>query len=113
VAGFTSNGSNNDFALARYNTNGFLDTSFGGDGKVSTPIGSGNDQIYSVAIQSDGKIVVAGSSFNGTNFDIAIARYLTNGNLDTTFNGTGKLTAPMALFLGDDEAFAVGLQSNG
>ena len=44
----------------RYTSTGALDTSFDGTGKVTTPIGSGNDYGYSVAVQSDGKIVVAG-----------------------------------------------------
>ena len=61
------NGSNNDFALVRYNTDGSLDTSFDTDGKVTTAIGSGDDVAYSVAIQSDGKIVAAGYSDNGSN----------------------------------------------
>ena len=55
-------GSNADFALVRYNTDGSLDTNFGIDGKVTTAIGSGDDYAKSVAIQSDGKIVAAGYS---------------------------------------------------
>ena len=58
----TVNGSNDDFALVRYNTDGSLDTTFDGDGKVTTDIGSGHDRAFSVAIQSDGKIVAAGYS---------------------------------------------------
>ena len=56
--------------------------SFGTNGIVTTAIGSGNDYIRSVAIQSDGKIVVAGNSYNGTNDDFAVIRYNTNGSLD-------------------------------
>ena len=62
AAGYSDNGSNDDFALVRYNTDGSLDTSFDSDGKVITAIGSGDDAAYSVAIQSDGKIVAAGYS---------------------------------------------------
>jgi len=63
VAGYSNNGSNNDFALVRYNTDGSLDTNFDSDGKVTTDIGGdSNDAAYSVAIQSDGKIVAAGYS---------------------------------------------------
>ena len=75
VAGCSNNGSNNDFAVVRYNANGSLDTGFDGDGIVTTPIGSGYDQGYSVAIQSDGKIVVAGFMHNGSNYDFAVVRY--------------------------------------
>jgi uncharacterized delta-60 repeat protein len=74
VAGASNNGANNEFAVARYNTDGSLDSSFDSDGKVTTTIGS-NAEAYSVAIQSDGKIVVVGSSNNGSNDDFAILRY--------------------------------------
>jgi uncharacterized delta-60 repeat protein len=75
VAGSSNNGSDYDFALARYTTNGTLDTTFGTGGKVTTAIGESVDGVYSVAIQSDGKIVVAGDSDNGSNYDFALARY--------------------------------------
>jgi hypothetical protein len=60
----------------RYNTNGSPDTSFDTDGKVTTSIGAGNDVAYSIALQSDGKIVVAGYSNNGSNDDFAVVRYI-------------------------------------
>ncbi|MFC1635848.1 DUF4347 domain-containing protein, partial [Planctomycetota bacterium] len=82
VAGESDNGSNMDFALARYNADGSLDTSLSGDGKLTTDFGSYSDHAYSVAIQADGKIVVAGSSWNGSNWDIALARYDSDGSLD-------------------------------
>ena len=68
----------NDIALARYNTDGSLDTNFGTGGKVTTEVGT-NDYAYSVAIQSDGKIVAAGGAgmdFSGNVFDISLVRYL-------------------------------------
>jgi uncharacterized delta-60 repeat protein len=80
AAGYYNTGSNNDFALVRYNTDGSLDTSFDSDGKVTTEVGSGNDAVLSVAIQSDGKIVVAGYSNNGSNDDFALVRYNTDGS---------------------------------
>ncbi len=92
AAGYSDNGSNNDFALVRYNTDGSLDTTFDSDGKVTTAIGSGSDYAYSVAIQSDGKIVAAGYSDNGSNDDFALVRYNTDGSLDTTFDSDGKVT---------------------
>ena len=91
VAGGSS-GSDVDFALARYKTDGTLDTSFNGTGKVTTPIGNNDDRAYSVAIQSDGKIVAAGYSYVGTSSDFALIRYNTNGTLDSSFNGTGIVT---------------------
>jgi uncharacterized delta-60 repeat protein len=86
------------FALARFNVDGSLDTTFGPDhsGKVITQIGSGNLDIASaVAIQPDGKIVVVGSAHRiGGNFksQFAVARYTTDGLLDRSFAGTGKRT---------------------
>ena len=79
-------GSNTDFAVARYNSNGTLDTSFDGDGKLTTDFG-GYDLANTMAIQADGKIVVAG----GSDSNFAVARYNSNGTLDTSFDGDGKL----------------------
>src|SRR5687768_5565626 len=80
-----------DFAVARFNTNGALDTSFDGDGKVITPVGADLDIAYAVAIQSDGKIVVAGGTRAGIRDDFGVVRYNTDGSLDTTFDGDGKV----------------------
>ena len=87
-------GTNGDFALTRFNTDGNLDTTFSLDGKENTDFESGNDIANSVAIRSDGKIVVAGSSrWNDEAYeDWTVARYNINGTLDTTFSKDGKLT---------------------
>src|SRR5262245_26414271 len=76
---------------------GDLDTTFNGTGKVTPPIGSGGDQIRSVAVQADGKIVVAGytRAQDSSDYDFAVARYNADGTLDTTFNGTGKVSTPI------------------
>ena len=80
-----------NFTLARYNTNGSLDTSFNSTGKVVTDLGRW-DYGYSVTLQADGKIIVAGYCANTTdNYDFAVVRYNSNGTLDTSFNGTGKV----------------------
>ncbi|NLX05086.1 MAG: DUF4347 domain-containing protein, partial [Phycisphaerae bacterium] len=92
VAGYSNLGGTNDFALARYNTDGSLDTSFSGDGLLTTAIGTGADAAYGMAIQADGKIVAAGYSYNGSNYDFALVRYNTDGSLDTTFSGDGIVT---------------------
>ncbi|MGV3658619.1 MAG: LamG-like jellyroll fold domain-containing protein, partial [Prosthecobacter sp.] len=111
VAGHTSNGIDLDFALVRYNANGTLDTSFDGDGRVTTAVGAGDDVAYAVAVQNDGKIVVAGSAFNGGGNDVALVRYHTNGSLDTGFNGSGKVMVPVGS--ANDVGSAVALQSDG
>ena len=72
--------------LIRYNIDGSLDTSFDGDGKVTTEI-LNNDEATSVTIQPDGKIVVGGAAAS----DFALARYNTDGSLDTTFGNGGKV----------------------
>jgi uncharacterized delta-60 repeat protein len=104
-----------DFAVARYNTNGSLDASFSGDGKLTTDFGSAYatyDEAYSVAIQADGKIVVAGSSHNADyDYDFAVARYNTDGSLDTTFDGDGKLTTDFVSPF--DVAKSIAIQADG
>ncbi|MFN9437114.1 MAG: cadherin domain-containing protein, partial [Planctomycetota bacterium] len=111
VAGSSHNGSNWDFALVLYNSNGSLDTTFDFDGKVTTAVGSSFDYAYSVAIQSDGKIVVAGRILNGSNWDFALTRYNSDGSLDTTFDGDGKVTTDVGS--SDDEANSLAIQSDG
>ena len=83
-----------DFALARYNPNGSLDTSFSGDGKQTTDFGFGaDDGATAVALQGDGKIVAVGrAGGRATGNDFALARYNPNGSLDTSFSGDGKQT---------------------
>ena len=111
VAGFSYNGSNYDFAVARYNSDGSLDTSFNGTGKVTTPIGSDDDTGYAVAIQGDSKIVVSGRSWIGSGFAFALVRYNSNGSLDTSFNGTGKVTTDIGG--NDDSGFSMAIQGDG
>ncbi|KAF0172455.1 MAG: hypothetical protein FD161_4034 [Limisphaerales bacterium] len=111
VAGISYSGTNSDFALARYRSTGALDTTFGIGGKVTTPIGSSQNYGFSVAVQSDGKIVVAGSAHNGTSLDFALARYTSAGALDPTFGTGGKVTTPIAS--GNDYGFSMALQSDG
>jgi len=106
-----ADGSTEDFALARYNADGSLDTSFGSGGKVTTAFASSRDIAYSVAVQSDGKIVAAGQSINGLTYDFALARYNADGSLDTSFDTDGKVTT--AFGSGDDAASSVDIQSDG
>ena len=109
VAGYTS-GATADFALARYNPDGSLDTGFDGDGMLVTDIDGGDDYGQAIALQLDGKIVVAGYTY-GTTSDFALARYNPDGSLDTSFNGDGMLVTDFAG--ADDFAYAVALQPNG
>src|SRR4051794_14296359 len=97
--------SDGNFALARYGVDGTPDASFSGDGLVTTDLGAADDG-QGVAIQADGKIVVAGGS--GGNF--ALARYTAAGSLDTSFSGDGLQTTD---FGAADGATAVAVQPDG
>ena len=109
--GYSINGINTNVAAARYNTNGSLDNTFDGDGKLTDSLIQGDTHYTSTAIESDGKIVAAGYTWNGTNYDFAIARYNTNGTLDSTFSHDGKQTTDFGST--DDEANAMVIQADG
>ncbi|MCP4335309.1 MAG: hypothetical protein GY785_21875, partial [Gammaproteobacteria bacterium] len=112
VAGYSHNGIDNDFALTRYNADGTLDTSFGGgDGVTTTAIGPADDIAQKVALQSDGKILVSGPSWNGTDYQFAVTRYNTDGTLDTSFDTDGKVTVDLTA--GDDYAYGLAVQDDG
>jgi uncharacterized delta-60 repeat protein len=114
VAGRTQSagGTGNDFFVARFNIDGTLDNTFGVGGVVVTDFGSMSDGAYAMAIQPDGKIVVAGESTrSGSSFDFAVARYTSAGSLDQTFGNGGKLIVDFAG--GFDQAKAVALVSGG
>ncbi|HLO36851.1 MAG TPA: T9SS type A sorting domain-containing protein, partial [Lacibacter sp.] len=110
AAGYAFNGSYNEFAITRYNTNGSLDSSFDEDGIVTTLVGSTESRVNDIALQPDGKIVVAGYSYNGYN-EIALARFNTDGSLDNSFDGDGKVTTDIRLY--DEEANSLVVQPDG
>ena len=85
AAGYTWDGTRYNFAIARYNTNGSLDNTFSGDGMQVTNLGSSDSKADAMVIQSDGKILVAGSVGDNA----GVARYNVDGSLDNTFNGDG------------------------
>ena len=111
VAGSSNNGLNFNFAIVKYNANGTLDLTFGKGGMVTTMIQNRDDKASSLAIQSDGKIVAAGSSNNGSNFDFALIRYNKNGTLDPAFGGNGIVLTDIRN--GDDHANALIIQPDG
>ena len=82
-----------DFALARYTSDGRLDSSFGVNGKVRTDFNGTNDIAYSMVLQAD-KILVGGSTYDAVkgNDDFALARYTTDGTLDSSFGVNGLVT---------------------
>jgi uncharacterized delta-60 repeat protein len=102
VAG-TSNG---DFVLVRYNANGKIDTKFGVGGRVVVDFDGEPDVAYALSLTADGQLVAVGQA--GNNF--AIARFSSNGVLDTTFAGTGKRSIDIG---GNDLAGSVIVQGDG
>jgi uncharacterized delta-60 repeat protein len=109
LAGEKSTGEVNDFAIVRYNSDGSLDNTFSDDGIQITDFENGVDRGWSVALQSDGKIVMVGASSNG-GYKFAVVRYNSDGSLDNTFSGDGKLTTAI---YDDARAEEVKLQSDG
>ena len=107
-----SGGVNHDVELKRYDTDGSLDTTFGTDGKLATPIGLADafDSALAVVIQPDGKIVVAGGTVAATD-DFALLRYNPDGSLDTSFHDDGKLTTDFGS--GGEGVTALDLQDDG
>jgi uncharacterized delta-60 repeat protein len=99
--GFTdASGTGEDFAIVRFNKDGTPDGTFGSGGAVTTDFGA-DDEAHSLAIQPDGKIVVAGASDG----KFAVARYNADGSLDSGFGSGGKVTTD----LGDGDASVYGL----
>src|SRR5215471_2837395 len=101
-----------DFAIARYDSHGNLDTTFGVGGKATVDFFGGIDEAKSIALQPDGRIVLAGSAFNGTTLaDFALARFNADGTLDKSFGDQGKTTTDFARNL--DEARKLVVLSDG
>lgn len=90
VSGTMSTGPNDLFAVARFNDDGSLDTTFSTDGMATTALAE-YDSAYGVDIQSDGRIIVSGTAYSPANgiYGIAVVRYTTNGALDTDFSSDG------------------------
>lgn len=105
AVGWAFNGTDEDFAVVRYLPDGTLDSSFGSGGIVTTAIGSGNDAAYGVALHADGRIVVVGRSFNGSNDDFAVATYTSSGIPAGGFGIGGAVTT--GFLGGDDQAYSV------
>ena len=111
-----------DFAVARYNPDGTRDTTFDGDGVVTTPVHNSNDYASAVALAPGGKIVVGGqarsTSTTRAESDFAAVRYLDNGALDATFDLDGKATVDFGGFAPgptyrDDRAYGMAVDGQG
>lgn len=109
--GTAINGDNYFVAGARYQTNGTIDNSFGLNGILVDYIKQGSTFLISSAIQKDGKIIAAGYSWNGVNYDFALLRYNLNGSLDNTFSTDGLQMRDFGAT--DDKANAIAIQTDG
>jgi uncharacterized delta-60 repeat protein len=104
MAGYKETPTESYFVLARLNVNGALDTTFKGTGRVVTSFGAGSAAHgRDVRIQADGKIIVVGHARG----NFALARYNTDGTLDTTFSGDGRA---MVNFGFEDVGWVIALQ---
>ena len=93
LVGSTPGSGGGDFAIARLNADGTPDSTFSGDGRQTVDFG-GADIANAVAIQPDGKIVIAGQGGGGN--DMAVARLTSTGGLDTSFGSRGKHSSTSA-----------------
>ena len=107
-------GTGNMFCLARYKTDGTLDASFNGTGKVTTVLTNFNSKLNAMALQTDGKIVVAGYNCLPALYQrFCAVRYNGDGSLDLSFNGTGIATLQIQATAANETATAVVVQSDG
>jgi uncharacterized delta-60 repeat protein len=111
LAGYCTVITNFDFCAVRFSANGALDDGFNSTGVVLTPVTAGNDEARAVAVQTDGKIVLAGRCGISPNLDFCMVRYTANGALDSTFDVDGKVIT--SLTGGNDNALALAIQSDG
>jgi len=100
------------YAIARMNTDGTLDKTFGGSGLVNTDFSGQDDFAHAMALQADGKIVVAGQVSNRDHGDMGVARYLPDGTLDASFGNAGGLTR-VDFFGAIDDAEDLAIQPDG
>jgi uncharacterized delta-60 repeat protein len=111
LAGYSSTTLDHDFTIVGYTTNGTLDSTFGNGGIVTTDFSGGTDDIaYAMTRQGDGKLVLAGRTGEYPENDFALARYSSDGQLDQTFGGGGKVVSD---FSSIDDAYGVALDPNG
>jgi uncharacterized delta-60 repeat protein len=110
VAGDCFSSAQFDFCVARFLPNGAFDDSFSLNGKVVTDVTGGKSIATAVAVQSDGKVVVAGHCGPDNDRNFCVVRYTASGALDTTFSDNGKLATDIGR---DDKVAAVAIQHDG
>jgi uncharacterized delta-60 repeat protein len=103
--------------ISRYTHNGELDSSFGAGGTVTTSMSSAggfDEHLWNLALDADGKIVAAGDAVTATGgFDVALARFNSDGTLDTSFGSAGKVTTAIGPGSSRDRAHDVAVMDDG
>jgi len=125
VVGNSNASGNSNIVVARLNPDGQLDTFFGADNNDGTPDGvtsvnlsAGNDIAHALALQADGKILVAGSDIDAGSKDAVVARLNADGSIDMAFgagiaDGTPDGAVGINLGAGDDEIAAIAVDADG
>ncbi len=114
AVGRTNPGGFDKIAIARYNIDGSLDNSFGDGRKVITSVGKKNDVANSVTIRPDGRIIVAGYTYNGKDNDILLLQYNRDGTLDKSFGKNGIVITAIGFIINlNDKANSLVLQDDG
>ncbi len=111
LAGIVSNAGTADFGMARFNSNGSVDSTFGNNGQVVTAIGTSTDNCYSMKIQSDDKILLAGDISIGSAYVFTCVRYEIDGAIDSSFAVNGIGTYPMGAN-DDDYGYDITIQND-
>jgi uncharacterized delta-60 repeat protein len=110
VAGYTMISGKTSFALTCYKADGTLDTSFGTSGKLLADFGSSSDVGYSLKVDAQGRVLLVGTTLINGKRDIAVVRYTSTGQLDSSFGTTGKVTTDLG---DDDEGKSITIDANG
>lgn len=111
LSGYTTNGSNLEIAMVRFDSLGVLDNTFGVSGIALTSIGGTQNIANDIAIEIDDKIILVGRTNNGGLFDFAVLKYNVNGTLDNTFGTNGYVIT--SIDISNDNALGVAIESNG
>ena len=106
-------GANLSFGLLKYLPNGMPDSSFGNKGLVIYKVGNYANTLAAAALQAGGKIILAGTLNNGLNNDFLTVRFLSNGDLDSSFNGNGRAITSFSIGNTNEEAKDILIQADG
>ena len=113
VGGDYYNGTSYNFAVGRFNADGSVDTTFGNKGAATFSVGTSAtiDNVgQAIELQSDGKIILAGTSFNNGTTDFTVVRFNSNGTVDSTFGNKGAVITPIGA--GNDNCYSMTVQAD-